>query len=73
MIAAEDLPGLLHLFPAEITRLDKNQNDGVLKKLVRALRSERRRGRAGHWRYSLQRHIGLMQAVAAEKLRCQGQ
>jgi hypothetical protein len=34
---------------------------------LRALCDERRRGRAGHWSYSLDRHIGLVRAVAAER------
>lgn len=29
------------------------------------LRSERRRGRSGHWSYDLNRHLGLLQAVKA--------
>ena len=68
---ARDLPGLMHLFPAEIARLEQQAPDAVLRALVRATRAERRRGRQGHWRYSLQRHIGLMQALAAERLRCE--
>ena len=67
-----DLPGLLHLFPGEIQTLDQTGSDSILRKLVLALKAERRRGRAGHWRYSLRRHMALMQAVSAEKLRLRG-
>lgn len=35
-------------------------------RLERALRVERRKARAGHWSYDLNRHIGLLQALKAE-------
>nr|WP_280141744.1 DUF6477 family protein [Cohaesibacter marisflavi] len=62
-----DLPGLLHMFPGELRSLEKNNEGAILRKLSQALRAERRRGRAAHYRYSLMRHIALMQAIAAEK------
>lgn len=34
--------------------------------LQRAVRSERTKGRAGHWTYDLNRHLGLIQALRAE-------
>lgn len=37
-----------------------------LNRLARALRSERRRGLAGHWSYDLARHHALLQAFKAE-------
>ena len=39
----------------------------VLRALLRALRNERSRGRAGHWSYSLDRHVGLVRALARER------
>lgn len=36
-----------------------------LARLKRALRVERRKARAGHWSYDLNRHIGLLQALKA--------
>ncbi len=39
----------------------------VLKRLASALRSER--ARAGHWTYDLNRHLGLLQALSAERAR----
>lgn len=36
-------------------------------RLLLALRRERSRGRAGHWSYSFNRHVGLMQAYLAER------
>ncbi|MCB1489479.1 MAG: hypothetical protein KDJ88_18725 [Bauldia sp.] len=41
----------------------------IVARLVRALRAERSRGRAGHWTYDLNRHIALKQALAAERRR----
>jgi hypothetical protein len=60
------LPGLVPIVLAELPE----GPDGarlVLRKLERALRSER--ARAGHWTYDLNRHIGLAQAHAAELTR----
>ena len=68
-----DLPGLLHLFPAEIVKLDRVSDKAVLKRLLALTKGERLRGRSGHWRYSLTRHIGLMQALRAEKRRLFGE
>ena len=64
-----DLPGLLHLFPAEIEALGRTGPDALLRMIARALRAERKRGERGHWRYSMNRHIGLMQAFRAERNR----
>lgn len=41
----------------------------LVARLARALRGERRRGRAGHWTYDINRHIALMQAYRAERAR----
>lgn len=43
--------------------------EAVLARLGAALRSERRKARVGHWSYDLNRHIGLLQALKAERLR----
>lgn len=61
------LPRLVPLTPPEIADLSPEGRRRTLSALMRALRSERARGRAGHWTYSLDRHIGLLQAVAAER------
>ncbi len=39
--------------------------EALKARLRSALRSERRRGRAGHWSYDLNRHLGLLQALRA--------
>ncbi|WP_119308424.1 DUF6477 family protein [Cohaesibacter haloalkalitolerans] len=66
-VRQRDLPGLLHLFPSEIDRLEKGCPGIIVRKIMLALRAERRRGQSGHYRYSLMRHISLMQALGAER------
>ncbi len=39
----------------------------VVRRLLSALRGERARGRAGHWSYSLDRHVALARALAEER------
>jgi len=53
--------------PEEIADLTPHGRVAILRKLARALRAERNRGRAGHWTYDLNRHIALRQAYAAER------
>jgi hypothetical protein len=38
----------------------------IRARLTCALRAERRRGRAGHWAYDLNRHLALLQALEGE-------
>lgn len=45
------------------------EGPSVTARLETALRAERRKARAGHWSYDLNRHIGLLQALKAERLR----
>lgn len=61
------LPRLIPIAPAEITDERPAARRAILARLARALRAERNRGRAGHWTYDLNRHIGLKQAYAAER------
>lgn len=63
------LPRLVPVGPAEIADETPEGGRRILALLARALRSERRRGRAGHWSYDLNRHIGLRQAMLAETAR----
>lgn len=63
------LPRLLPVGPAEVADESPAGTQRILALLARALRSERRRGRAGHWSYDLNRHIGLRQAMLAETAR----
>jgi hypothetical protein len=63
------LPRLVPVAPAEVADESPAGTRRILALLARALRSERRRGRAGHWSYDLNRHIGLRQAMLAETAR----
>jgi hypothetical protein len=61
------LQRLIPVGPAEIADRSAKARRAILAKLARALRAERNRGRAGHWTYDLNRHIGLVQAYEAER------
>lgn len=69
---ARHLPGLARATPQEIASGEPAVGRNILGRLMRALRAERRRGRAGHWSYDLNRHIALMQAITAERARLGG-
>jgi hypothetical protein len=60
------LPHLLPVTPADLADDGIAGSRQIVTRLARALRAERNRGRAGHWTYDLNRHIGLAQAYAAE-------
>lgn len=53
------------LLPAadELWGTTGRDREALRARLKAALRSERRRGRAGHWSYDLNRHLGLLQAL----------
>jgi hypothetical protein len=61
------LPRLIPVGPEEIADDGRAGRLAILRRLAGALRGERVRGRAGHWSYSLDRHIALVQAIAAER------
>ncbi len=63
------LPRLIPVTAAEVEDDTIERHRVIIARLARALRAERNRGRAGHWTYDLNRHIGLKQAFAAEKQR----
>ncbi len=58
---------LIPVTPGEMADQRPAARRAILARLARALRAERNRGRAGHWTYDLNRHIGLKQAYAAER------
>lgn len=60
------LPRLVPVTPTDLTDHSLEGRRRVLDLVARALGSERRRGRSGHWNYSLARHLGLVEAFAAE-------
>ncbi len=61
-----DLPRLISLWPRELADETKDARSKIIAKLKCAIRAERQRGQAGHWAYSLDRHLGLLQALKAE-------
>jgi hypothetical protein len=61
------LPRLLPVGPDDLHGPEPTLGRRLCTMIVRALRAERNRGRSGHWTYSLNRHIGLMQALKAER------
>lgn len=66
---AQQLPALLKVWPHQ---LEDYSYPGTLKLaalLRKALRAERIRARAGHWAYDLNRHLGLIAALKAERTR----
>jgi len=65
-VRSRDLPRLLPLWPHEIEDQSEEGRHRLLTKLRRALRAERRRARAGHWSYDLNRHLGLLSAYKGE-------
>ncbi len=67
-----DLPALVPLWPHELADDTAEGTQRILLKLGRALRAERRRARASHWSYDLNRHLALMSAVRAEQARLIG-
>lgn len=61
------LPRLLPIGPNEITGPEPETTQALLRKLARALRTQRRLARAGHWTYDLNRHMGLAEAWRRER------
>lgn len=64
---ARHLPRLIRAGPDEYAGDDAETARAIVARLVHALNAERRRGRSGHWTYDMNRHIALMQALAAER------
>jgi len=63
---ARDLPRLIALWPYELADFTPEGGTRILSKLRQALRAERRRARAGHWSYELNRHLALLGAYKGE-------
>jgi len=61
-----DLPRLIAVWPGEVADQSRTGTIFLIRKLKNALRSERQRGRAGHWSYDLGRHLGLAKALKME-------
>ncbi len=61
------LPALLALWPSELADMSALGTNRIIKQLEIALMAERRRGRARHWCYDLNRHLALVSALKGEK------
>ena len=61
------LPRLVAVPPADLADPGPEARARVTAALERALAAERRRARVGHWTYGLARHVGLVEALAAER------
>ena len=68
---ARHLPGLICVDPGILSGGEATSKTVILVRLKRALRSERRRAKSGHWAYDLNRHIALRQALIAEREFCE--
>lgn len=55
------------MWPSEIEDLSLAGRRHVIRYLERALRCERRRGRAGHFAYSISRHAALIENYKQER------
>jgi hypothetical protein len=65
-LRSRDLPKLLALWPHELEDESEAGRRRIIGRLMRALRTERRRALAGHWSYDLNRHLGLLSAYEGE-------
>jgi len=63
------LPRLLPMTMTDLGDDSVESSRRLCLRLLSALRRERSRGRAGHWSYDINRHIGLLQAYKAEQMR----
>ncbi len=68
-VRRRDLPALVPLWPHDLADENAEGIQRIVLKLARALRAERRRARASHWSYDLNRHLALMSAYRAERAR----
>jgi hypothetical protein len=61
------LPRLIGLWPSEMQDFSVAGTVKILALLRKAVRSERSRGRSGHWTYDLNRHLALAESLKAER------
>lgn len=61
------LPRLIPVGPDDVSDRSVAGRMTIVRRLMRSLRGERMRGRAGHWSYDLNRHIGLVEALKCER------
>jgi len=63
----QHLQQLLPVSPVKINDRSSQNCRWIISRLATALRQERNRGRCGHWSYSLNRHVALLQAYRGER------
>lgn len=61
------MPRLIPVGPKEVSDCSIAGRTAIVQRLMRSLRGERVRGRAGHWSYDLNRHVGLVEALKYER------
>ncbi len=61
------LPALLALWPSQLDDFSAKGTREIIHRLKAALLAERRRGRARHWCYNLNRHMALVSALEGER------
>jgi hypothetical protein len=61
-----ELPRLIGLWPSEMQDFSAAGTSKIVALLRKALRSERARGRSGHWTYDLNKHLALAESLKAE-------
>lgn len=64
-----DLPRILSVWPGELKDYSPQGTKILIARLASALRRERVRARQGHWAYNIERHKGLVVALANERQR----
>lgn len=62
-----ELSRLLPMWPAELADTSREGRLKIIATIERAIRAERRRGRAGHWAYDLARHAALFRLLKCER------
>lgn len=63
---ARHLPRLIPLWSQDLADTSVEGRQRIVACLRRSLRAERRRGKAGHWSYDLNRHMALLIALKSE-------
>lgn len=61
------LPALLALWPSQLDDFSPKGTAKIIHQLETGLQTERRRGRAAHWCYDLNRHLALVSALKGEQ------
>lgn len=62
-----ELAKFLPMWPVELADTSMRGRTKIIQRLRRAVREERKRGRAGHWTYRLGRHAALIKILAQER------